>query len=227
MLAARDLMRAGYHGHTPTSPPSPPPSKPASVRVRSPLARLAARERLAVTDARETPDFGERARRHLRKRRPRRTRAGSWRESRVARALARRARARAHALTRRVLAVCGAEKRRVSRTARARTRRRVRDSPADYLLAHRRAHGEAVRRALHVPLAQRETREDLAERRAEARARARRMTRAHPSTIAPPTTERTAKPPGAPCSYAPSGEKYGIVWPCVAHKRRTRSRCTR
>ena len=39
-----------------------------------------------------------------------------------------------------------------------------------------------------------------------ARARARQRARAHPSTIAPPTTGRTAKPPGAPCSYASSSE---------------------
>ena len=50
---------------------------------------------------------------HAQRRRP--ARAGGWGESRVARALARRARARARALMRRVLAVCGAEKRRVSR----------------------------------------------------------------------------------------------------------------
>ena len=55
-----------------------------------------------------------------------------------------------------------------------------------------------------------------------ARARARRRARNSPSAIGSLTTERTAKPPGAPCSYASSGEKYGGVWPCVAHKRRTR-----
>ena len=98
-------------------------------------------------------------------------------------------------------------------------RRRTRNSPEGYLLVQRRAHGEAARRALLVPLVRRNAREGLAVLRAgRARGRVEGFDDS-PSSDAPPTIGRAAKPPGARDLYPSSGGSCVGLRPRVARAR--------
>ena len=97
--------------------------------------------------------------------------------------------------------------------------RRTRNSPEGYLLVQRRAHGEAARRALLVPLVRRNAREDLPVLRA-GRARGRGGGRDDsPSSICSPTDGRAATTPGARDSCSLSGGTHGLARPRVARAR--------